>query len=244
MTLTFTLSGSSSEISNTFHPPIDLDEGADYEIALLRIDAYNSIPNITENNNSLVVVTNEELGKQTIKIPKGTYEISHISDYVAEKLKNLANSTRDPDSIFRVSVNPNTLLATIYSTLEVSFDVTNSVGPLLGFDTKDIIPKSSLLVSKKPPDINEVNIIRVECNIASGSFLNGRSTHTIYEFFPTVPPGYKICEVPANLIFLPLVNIQKITDITISLVDQKGRLIDFRGERVSVRVAIRKKNGA
>ncbi|KAF0710265.1 Uncharacterized protein FWK35_00026830, partial [Aphis craccivora] len=44
-----------------------------------------------------------------------------------------------------------------------------------------------------------------------GSFNNGKKCHTIHEFYPNVPSGYKIIEVPTHL------------------------LLDLRGEPISIR---------
>lgn len=65
------------------------------------------------------------------------------------------------------------------------------------------------------------------------------SHHTPYTN-PNVPSGYKITEVPKNLIYLPLVNTQSISDVTIKFVDQNQKLVNFRGERSSVVLAIEK----
>lgn len=44
--------------------------------------------------------------------------------------------------------------------------------------------------------INKENAIRIDCNIVSGSYTNGKPYHIIHDFFPTVAPGYKIVEYP------------------------------------------------
>lgn len=72
MSLTITLSGHGSQLSSTFYPPIQLQEGR-YRIALLRLSVYNSIPNVTEDNNSLEV--NILSTPHKIAVPVGTYEI-------------------------------------------------------------------------------------------------------------------------------------------------------------------------
>lgn len=241
MSLTLTLSGCSSQLSNSFYPPIQLDN-ANYKIALLKLEVYNSIPNVSKKNNSLSVVIQDT--NHVLYIPTGTYEIEDLSTCIAEMIKLKSNETLDLENLFYIKANTNTMQTIIFCKYPVSFDVKNSVASLLGISNKTKIIGGETIFSEKIANINAIDVIRIQCNLASGSYLNGQPSHTIYEFTPDVPPGYKIIEVPKNLIYLPLINTQSISEISIKFVDQNQKIVNFRGERTSVVLVIEKNNGA
>jgi hypothetical protein len=83
-----------------------------------------------------------------------------------------------------------------------------------------------------------VNSIFVEVDIINGSYVNGKLSPIIYSFFPNVSPGYKIIENPVNLVFLPL-NTHSIDKVTVRLTDQDGKLLNLRGETITIRLHIR-----
>jgi len=69
------------------------------------------------------------------------------------------------------------------------------------------------------------------------SFNNGKHCHTIHEFYPNVPPGYKIIEFPTHLVFYPL-NSTSITHASITLKNQNNELVNLRRELISIRLLI------
>lgn len=223
----FCISGNSNVIGCDYFPPIDLSED-EWEIGLVDLTTYNSIPNIEKGVNNLI-----HFGEEIIELPTGSYEVDDIAKYVEERVKK-------PDEL-KVKANNNTLQSEVYATREVDFTKDNSIGSLLGF-SKRKLDANKWYMSDLPVDILRVNVVRIECNIVRGSFDNGNESHVIHEFYPTVEPGYKIVERPANLIYLP-VHVKEINNIVLSIKDQEGRPINLRGETVNVRLHLRKQDG-
>lgn len=223
MSITVTLSGAKSALETYFHPPLSLEDK--YECGLLYFSAYNSIPNVDLKNNTFCY-GNED---KQLKLPPGSYDFYDICDHLESNLT-------DCEIIIRP--NNNTLKCSLFCSKIVNFDVENSIGGLLGFSKSKLEP-NRWHESVKPVNILPVSIIRIECDLIQGSFTNGLPSHTIHEFVASVPPGYKYIEVPRNVIYFPI-NKRNISSITIKVVDENGNLVNFREEKIQLRIHLRK----
>lgn len=231
--ITVTLTGNSSNLSANFYPEIVLDERFDYSCSLLDFYTYNYIPNVNDQDNSLVYTSNSNTDTLEMKIPIGSYEIDEIIQYINKHFAELG-------ILIGLETNKNTFKCSIRcdKKTKIHFSDAKSIGKLLGFDAKDLVGEYSY-VADHPINIQNLNTIRIDCDLTTGSFHNGHSTHTIYEFSPTVNPGYKINEQPTNLIYLPIAR-RTINTLNVRIVDQNGELVDFRGENITCRIHIKK----
>ncbi len=185
---------------------------------------FHSIPNVDETNNNFTI--DEEI----IFLPTGSYELEDIEKFLKEKLA-------ESGTTFELKANNNTLRSVIKCSKKIYFIYENSIGSLLGF-TKRVLEANIEHTSDLPVKILKINSLRIECNITTGAYINGKKVHTIHQFFPAVPPGYKIIEVPAQVIYLPIA-VNTIDHIQLSIVDQDGDLVNFRGETITVRLHIK-----
>lgn len=223
----FCLSGVGSVLSCEVFPPLDTSQGS-WEIGLVGFTTYNSIPNIEQNVNDMF-----HYGEKEITIQEGSYEIQDLEQYILSRL--------DKDTSFSLKANNNTLKAELLCNKQVHFNKPRTIGSMLGFHSASLAPNQKH-VSNKPVSIIRVNSIRIECNIARGSYRNGRESHVIHEFYPDVGPGFKMVVVPQNIIYLPL-NVQRVNSIVIHVNDQNGSLVNFRNEEISLVLHIRR-NGS
>lgn len=227
MSITLALSGKSSILTANYFPPIELD--GDYECSLIDFHSYNSIPNVDYDNNLF------HIGDRIIEIPIGSYELEDIVEYLTLEYKS-ANRKK----IIDITANNNTLQIEIFSSHDtILFNQERSIGKLFGFENI-ILQPSKKHVSNLPVNILKVNALQIQCSITTGSYMNNLPAHSIHEFAINVPPGYKMDEIPRNLIYLP-VNIKEISTLTVWIVDQEGRLINFRGEEITLRLHLRSK---
>lgn len=239
------LVGNTSLLSADFVPQQILK--GPYYCGLSRVSFYNTIPNIEEAKNNML-----HLGDNFIyEIPEGAYEVKDIAEFFTRFFENQSNdenyrenyeklseksivsdSLGKDDVYIKIEPNTNTSKCRILSNAEIDFTQRNSIGPTLGFAARKL-EKCVWHQSDSCVDINPINIVRVQCNIISGSFCNGASSHTIYEFNIDTPVGFKVVENPSNILYLP-VNTNELHTITVSLVDENGSPINLRGEKVAI----------
>ena len=217
---TLTLNNTNSVLEAHYYPPIQLSPHNKYVLGLVELLTFNSIPNIDIGNNKFYV------GKDIITISTGSYEIEDIEKYL--KTHNIDIS---------IKPNNNTLKCSIVCNRDINFEPKDSIGRLLGF-TPRILKANSQHESDLPVAILKVNVIRVECNITTDAYINENKVHTIFAFFPTCPPGYKVIAATANVIYLPIA-IRAIAYLQLRIVDQNSELINFRGETITIRLHVK-----
>jgi hypothetical protein len=160
-----------------------------------------------------------------IVIPPGNYEIAELEKEVQKHIKDFT------------LVGNNVLMKCLLKSSKM-FNFKSGLGKnMLGF-TNYSEPNVEKIAHYNV-NINSVNVIRIKCNIASGSFINGKPDHTIHSFFPLIPPGFKINEVVKNIIYYPI-NVRTLDVVTLTIVDQNDKIIDFHGEEITIRCHIKK----
>lgn len=222
MSMSFTLKGQDSILTAKFFPPIKLDENVSYFIGLVDFETFNSIPNIQAGNDKFFY------DSKFLTFPTGSYEVEQIDKFLKEQLGN--------DAI-ELTANTATLKCELKSKHVIDFTQKESIGPLLGFKS-NVLQPNILHESDEPVQIFGINAILIDCSLVSGAYINGKEIHTIHQFAPVTPPGYRIIEVPQTVIYLP-VNTKLIDSVTVKLLDQDGNLLNLRGETVTVRLHLR-----
>lgn len=223
-TLSLILNGNSSILTSRYFPPIELSPDKNYVLGLVEFLTYHSIPNIDIGKNKFYI------GDTVITIPTGAYDIADIEQFLTKVLT--------PKGItLSLKPNNNTLRSVIHSSEPIDFTKSDSIGAWLGFSSK-ILDKNIEHESDLPVSILKIESIRVECNIIGGSYLNDQKVHTIHQFFPRVNPGFKIIEIPAKVIYLPI-TVKCIDFLELRIVDQDGDLINFQGEDITIRIHIK-----
>lgn len=223
MSYTFTLTGNSSELSADISPPISLEDG-EYVLALINFETYYSFFNINQHCNTFYY------GDKSLVLPNGAYEINDIVSYIQEKL---------PDLSLLIDASNKTSKIRLLCSEDLNFTKPRNLGSLLGFS--QTVKANTSTVSDSLVNILTINSICIECNITTGSYRNDTKSHILHQFFPQVPPGYKLTEAPSNLIYLPINAGSILSQLSVRVTDQEGKLIDFNKETITVRLHLKKK---
>lgn len=210
-----------------FNPPIRLNKK--FEIALLNLETYYSIPNIEKSNNQFHYSHDGGTTWNTIELPEGSYGIDDINDAIQFAMKRNGHN----DTI-TISANTSTLKAVLMleNNYQVDFNHENTLASVLGFEKR--VYSEPYQESENIVNIMNVNSILVKINIIGNSYVKGATGPVIYSFFPNVNPGHKIIQEPHNLVFLPVI-MDTIDNLHVTLTDQNGKLLNLRGEEVTIR---------
>lgn len=145
---------------------------------------------------------------------------------------------KPPD--FKLKTDTTSMKSWLYCSEKIDFTLPGTIRDLLGFNPRVLEPYK-WHPSDRPININAVNVVRITCNVVRGSYTDGREDHVLHEFFPRVDRGFKIIEIPRNVIYLP-VSTKRIHNITVSLIDQEGRPVNFQQETISLRLHLKRRD--
>jgi hypothetical protein len=222
-----------------FSPAIELDS-MDYELALMDVEAYFVYPNIDKLNNQFRYYSGKTSSWVTYTIPTGTYNIEDLQHKAIDFVLDVNQETKVNNKYAIVfTANLAALRTEMYIApgYRVDFTILNSFRQIIGFNNQ--IYTEGTYQSENEIDILDVSSIYVNCDLISGSYVDGVKSPALYSFAPDVPPGYKMVEKATHLVFLPI-NRNVISTITVWLSDQDGKILNFRNQMVTMRLYLRK----
>lgn len=245
MSTSLILSNDTTDFTIPLADPLTLYKNVDYEAALTALYTYNSCPNITNENNKISYSSDKGITWKDILLSTGAYELSEINNEIQRQMIKNDDYNKESTSFYiNISVSKPTsssILEISNEDYKINFNVENSLSSTLGFENK--IYSSGIYESPNVIDIEKVNAILIHCDFITGSSINGINSQVIHSFSPNVSPGYKIIEVPKpQLFFHPVVKLPKIDRVRIWLTDQNNKIIDLRGEKVTLCIIIREVN--
>src|SRR6476661_7300628 len=172
---TFILSGNTTDFTTYILPQIQLYPNKQYEAALLSVDTYNSIPNITDENSKFMHSNDKGITWKTLTLSKGSYELQAINNEIQRQM--IINGDFDSmknEYYTTISANVSELKSIISITNKsylVDFRTKNSIGPTLGFPSTSSHSRIGYGFNKSEEIVNitKVNSVLINVDIISGS---------------------------------------------------------------------------
>lgn len=231
---TLILSSNTTDFTTYYSTPIKLGLNKEYEVALVNLSTYNSIPNITSKNNIFKYSTDKGQTWKIVKLPQDAYEYIHIQDEIHRQM----HDDKEKQITFDIC-RLKSLIEIKNENYVIDFSCPNSLGPVLGF--KNEILNYGVHISPDLVRITDINSILVNTNFICSNYTNKDKYPTLYEFYPKVGPGYKINEKPYERIYHSVSEKYAIDSVRLWLTDQNKHPIDLQGEELTVYLHIREK---
>ena len=191
---TFYCESDKSDFYIDFNYPIDLDNNLNYEMALLWFCTYNTIFNITKENNKYTLNNTKK------QINPGAYKtITVLADILKPEIEI---SIDEPTSKCLMNIKPGNSL---------KFHDKSFFHKMLGFSVKggqspgEALYKEGKHTSENIIQITNIDSINIYVDCVNGTYIDGNSTNIIYSFPSfTVPSGYKLFERQIFPIYYPV----------------------------------------
>ena len=166
--------------------------------------------------------------------------MSDINDVIKKKFHWITDEKQDT-AMIKITANQITLRSQINIKKDESdvqwtlvFPEEGGIGPLLGFEKKIMtFTGPGEWTSPKIANILSVNNILVQCDVISGSSINGKPAPVIYNYSPNESAGNKIVAEPVTPIYLP-VTLDRIHELNVWVTDQDNKLLDLQEEDLVV----------
>ena len=200
----------------------------------MNLETYYSFPNMDISSICFCYSLGANAPWFDIIIPEGSYHFEDINEFIQLEMRKRNHYDKASNKCYiEISANTKTLTSEmiIKNNFLVDFSRYKSINNLLGFHSK-LYTSDLKNGSENMVNILSINIILVNIDIISDSYVNGSTQPTIYSFFPNVSPGYKIIENPHNLLYLPIIA-DMIHNITIWLTDPTDTSLLTRREFVN-----------
>ena len=167
------------------------------------------------------------------KVVHHTLSAYNITDVNLETTRLIKLKRNDDDDNITIQPNCNTLKSRVIigSGYKVAFTLQRGLHDLLGFDSATLDVGNH--DSDRQINITDIHSLLIRCSLVFSSYVNGSLSDVIYSFSPDKPPRSLLFIKPNNLIYNRMGKREAMSNITIRVTNQDGRLIDFNRERTT-----------
>jgi hypothetical protein len=240
------------------------DDGSSFEIELEQpiyvpresMNCYITVQNFTfwftfynvdETNNKFDITYFDGIlfVTQSITIDPGLYDMDHLNQEIVRQISKTAiptdviqlqPSTSDQKSVIRFN----------YTDTQIDFNVANSLGPILGFDLRDVplaptTTNEQYEKSDSQASFNAVNYVLLHSDLISkGIRVNDKYNQTIAQALLTAEAGKQVISEPQHIPEIPSNELrgEERTTFRFWITDENDVRLNTRGETYSARLVI------
>mgnify|MGYP000467609190 CR=1 FL=1 len=231
----------SSSGRTSFVQPIELKKELSYKVAVTQFSVFNMPQLVNSSNNQLRYSKDAGVTWKNVSIPPGAYQYTELNTSI-EGLLTTNGDWIENAIVIGVNEPLGKFTITLATNYRIDFSISNSIGIILGFNSK-IISASSNLADNLGNLEGGVNTINILSDISEGGYITNNSgllvkSGIIFTIpFLSVGLGQKIVEIPSKPIYY-MINQSTIRNIFLSIVDDKGKTINFGEQVISINLHI------
>jgi hypothetical protein len=240
MAFQISLTSKSSEIIRDYSPE-GIDLQGPYEVGLKHFVFWNTVYNVTSENNTIILIQKKEKKNGSIlnifhhvSVTPGFYELDEIINHLHRLPIFIQSSTY-------VDIIKQTLKIRIKSVWDIDFTTKNSIGQILGF-SKKVIPANTEAFSDLPVNVFSINTVKIHCNLIRSNIEDLKRNRSILYEFPldTNKIGSKVIKESNPICYFD-VNTDVIYELVVRITDQSNKLINFNDEEINLTLDFRPK---
>ena len=176
-----TFNSRESDFTCSFPETLQLDPNYNYEVGLLWFSTYNTIFNITDQNNRFTVAHFTTGVIKQFSITPGAYELETLFTSIEEMIIRECGiedpTTKKKISPIKFKINLPTAKIHLFVHKDYSIAFVNKLGKFLGFTKLEYTTNSA---SEGNVNITSITSINVLCDLITGSYQDGKKDNCLF----------------------------------------------------------------
>ena len=238
-TISLIFSGNGPNLTCNLQPVLRYERNVTATVALSKISFYAGFENISsDENNELKIKPGKDHEWTLVKLKSGAYDVDEIYHEIIDQLS--AQGIEDVEKHFDLRADPKTLRVriTLANDYQLSFDAQHSIANLLGYRRQDYLKGNGRYEGIDVARINTTTGLFVLCDIARASYMNGKHVSFIHKTMINTTSGVRFVDTPANLVHVPLLVSNSISDISVWIVDQDLRPVKMLNNELEIELRL------
>lgn len=217
------------------------------DLAVWSSSIWYNFPNLVNGTNSEFRILEAGVPRN-VSLATGLYTLSDLQSALSREVDNVGGD----GSLFQLQSDEPTekinifLAGTVGVSLQIDFNIANSIRTLLGFDAQDVpvVPTTVDFnqLGDEEANFNQINSVIIHSSLAdAGIKIGDKFSSAIFQVFLTTQPNFQQISQPATLQWIPADSLrgQSRSSAEFWITDEQNRPLNTRGEFWDVNLTIR-----